>query len=293
MAYRVKGEKGGYGDQYAKKALGLPSQDQCCGTEEQTGPRNKRDDRPAPKRQEDNTRENLLRGMPSLQKKAPVRYEAPNPLIASKSLQKRREGGMHEGDDLSDTDDSGDDTEFMKMRAKRMREMKERHQKYNKYLQKGHSKYEEVSSDEFLPAVTGSKYVVCHFYHKDFERCKIVDKHMRILAPKHIPVRFITINAEKSPFFVKKMNVRVLPTICIFIDGVTTQRLVGFNDLGKTDDFPTHVLEAKLGDAAVLIPQMQPKERSKICIGSIRMGTSNKTVDGEADANDSGSDLDL
>ena len=31
--------------------------------------------------------------------------------------------------------------------------------------------------------VTQSKYVVCQFYHNGFERCKIVDKHLSLLAP--------------------------------------------------------------------------------------------------------------
>ena len=33
---------------------------------------------------------------------------------------------------------------------------------------KGHGKYTEITEQEFLPNVTGSKNVVCHFYHKDF-----------------------------------------------------------------------------------------------------------------------------
>lgn len=34
----------------------------------------------------------------------------------------------------------------------------------------------------FFAEVTKSKYVVCHFYHPSFERCKIIDKHMEPLA---------------------------------------------------------------------------------------------------------------
>jgi hypothetical protein len=33
----------------------------------------------------------------------------------------------------------------------------------------------EIVEEEFLKEVTGSELVVCHFYHNDFERCKIMD----------------------------------------------------------------------------------------------------------------------
>jgi hypothetical protein len=56
--------------------------------------------------------------------------------------------------------------------------------------------------EEFLPNVTKSKFVVVHFYHQDFERCKIVDMHLRKLAPLHPEAKFIYLNAEKSPFFI-------------------------------------------------------------------------------------------
>jgi hypothetical protein len=37
--------------------------------------------------------------------------------------------------------------------------------------------------------------VVCHFFHKDFERCKIVDKHLGLLAKKYLETRFIKLSA--------------------------------------------------------------------------------------------------
>jgi thioredoxin-like negative regulator of GroEL len=81
---------------------------------------------------------------------------------------------------------------------------------------------------EFLPYVTGSKYVVCHFYHNDFERCKIVDHHLRQIAKQHPEAKFIYLNAEKAPFFVDRLAVKVLPTIVTFIDGIANDRIVGF-----------------------------------------------------------------
>lgn len=111
---------------------------------------------------------------------------------------------------------------------------------------KSHGEYREVTEEEFLPAVTGSKKVVCHFYHGDFERCKIMDNHLRIVAPMHPETRFITINAEKAPFFVQKLAIQTLPTLVLFQDGVAKDRIMGFEGISGDDSFETIKLARKL-----------------------------------------------
>ena len=44
---------------------------------------------------------------------------------------------------------------------------------------------------------------------------------------------------QDSPFFVEKLQVRVLPCVVMFVGGVAVDRIVGFEPLGATDDFPT------------------------------------------------------
>lgn len=44
---------------------------------------------------------------------------------------------------------------------------------------------------------------------------QVVDKHLSILAKKHIETRFIKIHAEKSPFLAEKLKIVVLPTIAL------------------------------------------------------------------------------
>ena len=39
---------------------------------------------------------------------------------------------------------------------------------------KGHGEYREITEGDFLGEVTGSEKVICHFYHKEFYRCKYV-----------------------------------------------------------------------------------------------------------------------
>jgi hypothetical protein len=111
--------------------------------------------------------------------------------------------------------------------------------------------------------------VVCHFYHKDFERYKIIDKHLQIIAQNHRETLFVKMNAEKTPFFTEKLNVRVLPTIILFIKGKVIHRLIGFQDFGINDDFPTINLTRQL----VIFKMIEGKtkaERGEITIKKIK-----------------------
>ena len=44
-----------------------------------------------------------------------------------------------------------------------------------------HGKYTEVTVEkDFLKITTTVPFVVAHFYHDEFQRCKIVDAHLRV-----------------------------------------------------------------------------------------------------------------
>ena len=113
---------------------------------------------------------------------------------------------MKEGID-SDFDSDGADEMMMALRAKRIAEMKVEQEEMLENKAKGHGQYTEINESEFLPNVTKSKFCVVHFYHPDFERCKIVDHHLKIISQQHPEAKFMTMNAEKSPFFVQKLQV--------------------------------------------------------------------------------------
>ena len=55
-----------------------------------------------------------------------------------------------------------------------------------------------MEEGDFLEIVTQTQRVVCHFYHRDFERCKLLDKHLQILARKYFDTRFIKLSAPVS-----------------------------------------------------------------------------------------------
>lgn len=87
----------------------------------------------------------------------------------------------------------------------RLKQLKSEQQQKLENLGKGHGQYRDITQDEFLNEVTSSTRVICHFYHKDFPRCVIIDHHIQKLAPRHIETKFIKIDAAKTPFFVEKV----------------------------------------------------------------------------------------
>lgn len=142
-----------------------------------------------------------------------------------------------------------------------MLQLKQAFEEKQELLAKGHGEYREIDQDAFLREVTGSPRVAVHFYHSDFERCKIMDmvgymgfmgftyvrnrhrthgcrcpQHLSRLAKTHIECKFLKLNAEKAPFFVEKLAIRVLPTVVCFKDGVAFPvRVIGFDGLTRDD----------------------------------------------------------
>ncbi|XP_010550425.1 PREDICTED: thioredoxin domain-containing protein PLP3B isoform X2 [Tarenaya hassleriana] len=135
------------------------------------------------------------------------------------------------------------DPELEKLHADRIAALKKEVEKREALKRQGHGEYREINEGDFLGEVTRSEKVICHFYHKEFYRCKIMDKHLKALAPRHMDTKFIKLDAENAPFFVAKLGVKTLPCVVLFRKGVAMDRLVGFQDLGAKDDFSTKTLE--------------------------------------------------
>lgn len=87
-----------------------------------------------------------------------------------------------------------------------MRQIRSQHQQKIENLGKGHGQYREITQDEFIQEITSSMIVICHFFHRDFQKCEIMNLHLSKLAQRHIESKFVRINAEKTPFFVEKVR---------------------------------------------------------------------------------------
>lgn len=147
-----------------------------------------------------------------------------------------------------------DDPELVAFREQRMEALHNEWKKQKEFRRSGHGSYEEINNEkELMDITTSTKLCVVHFWKSDFNRCRIMDSHLETLAPLHLDTRFLKINVTNAAFLVTKMKIQVLPCVIAFIDGVSTDRIVGFEGLGRgTDRFNTRDLEARLLSAGVL-----------------------------------------
>lgn len=149
--------------------------------------------------------------------------------------------------------DNLDSQDLDAIRRDRLAAMKKRQGQKQEWITNGHGEYCELYDEkEFFETTKKSDNVVCHFYRDQFMRCKIMDKHLDILAKKHIETKFCKINAEKAPFLTDRLKIHVLPTLCLVKKGKTRDYIVGFSDLGNTDEFSTETLEWRIGRSDVL-----------------------------------------
>jgi len=143
-----------------------------------------------------------------------------------------------EFDYLLDGDDDDDEAVLQAIRQKRLRELVKAQSKEAEHKSKGHGEVRTISQDEFLSECTSSRFVVVHFFHKEFEKCTIMDHHLKKIAinPQHLSCKFVRIDAEKAPFFVVKLQIKTLPTVLVFRDGKTIERLLGFEGLTESSN---------------------------------------------------------
>eukprot|EP00850_Spirogloea_muscicola_P010293 SM000060S19625 [mRNA] locus=s60:249459:253983:+ [translate_table: standard] len=84
---------------------------------------------------------------------------------------------------------------------------------------------------------------------------KVVDRHLKELAARHLETRFVRLDAEKSPFLAERLRIFMLPTIAVVLDGKAVDYIVGFDELGGKDDFGTEVLERRLCKAGAIFSE--------------------------------------
>ncbi|KAG0200481.1 hypothetical protein BGX28_006454 [Mortierella sp. GBA30] len=163
-------------------------------------------------------------------------------------------------DNAKDLDDDelfeeleNDDYGMANMREQRIEELKEEVAKRKLIMEMDHGSYKDITDEkEVMDVTTKTKHCVIHFYHTDFRRCMIVDRHLEALAKKHIKTKFVKIKVENAPFLVEKLQVKVLPCVISFTDGVAVDRLIGFEELGSTDNFSTAMLELRYKTVGVI-----------------------------------------
>ncbi|KAG0326936.1 hypothetical protein BGZ99_008700 [Dissophora globulifera] len=162
------------------------------------------------------------------------------------------QSGDKEDDELFEELEN-DDYGMASFREQRLEELKEEVEKRKLMVENEHGSYKNITDEkEVMDVTTKTKHCVVHFCHSDFRRCMIIDRHLEAMAKKHIKTRFVKIKVEDAPFLVDKLQVRMLPCVISFTDGIAVDRLVGFEELGNTDDFSTAILELRYKTVGVI-----------------------------------------
>ncbi|KAF9105493.1 hypothetical protein BGX27_009589 [Mortierella sp. AM989] len=174
-------------------------------------------------------------------------------LVHDETLDREEEGKKELDDDELFEELENDDYGMSSFREQRIEEFKEELEKRKLVMESDHGSYKDIVDEkEIMDITTKSKHSVVHFYHSDFRRCMIIDKHLETLAKKHIKTKFVKIKVENAPFLVEKLQVKVLPCVIAFTDGIAVDRLVGFEELGNTDNFSTAMIELRYKTAGVI-----------------------------------------
>ncbi|RDB22590.1 Thioredoxin domain-containing protein plp1 [Hypsizygus marmoreus] len=133
--------------------------------------------------------------------------------------------------------------EVLRREMERMQEMK----------QNEHGRYTEIMDEKEVVRVSAHEpRCVVHFYHPNFKRCEIMDKHLAVLATKYFSTRFFRVFVENVPWLVEKLGIKTLPCVICFVNGVSKDKLIGFEQLGNSDKFDTAVLELRLSMCGVI-----------------------------------------
>jgi len=169
-------------------------------------------------------------------------------LTVAKAVEDKLDAEMAELDAIENDEDA-----LERIRAKRMKELKNAQDKRSEWLRNGHGKLNEINSDkDFFEEAKSSKKLVVHFYRNTTLRCKILDEHLKVLAKQHVETKFLKLDVDKCNWIVQRLNIRIIPTMAIVLDGKTSGYLRGFEEFGGNDDFSTEMLEWRLGVAHVI-----------------------------------------
>jgi len=139
------------------------------------------------------------------------------------------------------------------MREEKLEALKAEMTKAKNMREADHGKLTEITDEkQVIKASANEDRCIIHFYHRNFMRCDLMNKHLEILAPRHFRTRFLRVFVENVPWLVEKLQIKVLPCVICFIRGVSRDRLVGFEELGNDDSFTTSALELRLAQSGVI-----------------------------------------
>lgn len=177
-------------------------------------------------------------------------------------LDRTRPGADSDDEDALIAELEDDDEIFSGLREQRLQQLHEEISRAKVMKTTSHGTYSEIKDERQLMEITTStKLCVVHFGKSDFNRCRIMDDKLQVLAEKHFDTRFVKIDVENAPFLVVKLGIQVLPCVLAFKDGVSVDRIIGFEGIGyKPDSFTVSELEMRLLSSSVLVRAKMTKD---------------------------------
>ncbi|GKT27472.1 Phosducin-like protein [Aduncisulcus paluster] len=170
---------------------------------------------------------------------------------------------------MSESDSFDDflaDDDFGGFEAARRAEIHKKIQEDMRRVEEGRGEIHTIVEKAFIKTVSDPERCLCHFFHPEFAKCKMMDDVLAPLARKHPETKFIRIDAVKAPFFVTKLSLRVLPAVVFFVHGTVKHKFLGFEDMGGGDAVSMEAAEAAFVLAGAIddekIEQMKMDERS-------------------------------
>ncbi|KAI5480867.1 GTPase inhibitor [Pseudohyphozyma bogoriensis] len=194
-----------------------------------------------------------------------------------------------EGNEMNDFDLGG-------FREKRMEQLRAEVQKATMMRDSNYGKLTEMKVEkDVIAAMANAPRSVLHFFHRDFRRCKIMDRHLEKLAAKHFDTLFIRAEVSNVPFLVNKMEVKVLPCVIGFAGGISKMKIIGFEELEGGDNFSTASLELTMLQCEVLNPTPGKDPMRLLAAGMAAASSTNRNarrgIRGRADDDDDELDL--
>ncbi|XP_041450852.1 thioredoxin domain-containing protein 9-like [Drosophila obscura] len=120
------------------------------------------------------------------------------------------------------------------------------------WLQNG--SYTQLAGEkEFFELSKQYANIVLLFHRTGDQQCRIMDTHLKLLAAKHLEAKFCKINIEDAKFLQQRLRINHTPEILLVKDRMTTDYIVGFQELGgNCDSFSTAMLERRIARSGTI-----------------------------------------
>lgn len=131
-----------------------------------------------------------------------------------------------------------DDAFIYKYREQRLEEISKQLKEVKKNIYDHEYGFLTTISDEhnLITMTTKVPKIVIHFFLETFKKCQILDDQLKIIAEKHLQVKFVRINVQDCPFLIEKLKIKILPCVISYKDGIEVDRSVGFSKFGNHAD---------------------------------------------------------